>query len=291
MHPRKPLQMPWNDWNKLHLEFQWIYRLKGNHSGWPQNNASDCYIAFWIHREQMSKKAGNQLVSAKKGEWIFQQPGNVLTRFGPQNSYTEVAFYLRWHGKGRLLLLPTQKLWKLSPMPDLEYKTLQLYEIARKNVRVANYSMRIDRVPIEAHYEMRKSFHLWFMTMLEEWRKQGVELYLLENEDERIVRAKWLMDQQPLNQSISVKSLATKIGFSAKHFTMLFLQQYGMAPKQYWMQLKLKEALYKLQTTEEPIEQIATHLGCGNPWFYRWIKKETGMTPLQIRRRQRLRRK
>ncbi len=280
-----PLQMLWENWNALHLELEWVYWLRGTHLGFsaPQTE-SDCYIAFWVQRGELSKRSGNHLVSAKKGEWIFQYPGKAPTRWASRTSVVEVAFYLRWKGKGRLLFLPMQKLWKMQPMPNLEKRTLQLYEVVCKNVSRVDFYMRLENLSMEAHFEMRRSFHLWFMTMLEEWRKQGMGMYLAENADERIIRAKWLLDQHPQDEPISVKELAHSIGFSVKHFTMLFLRQYGMAPKQYWMQLKLKTALHELRSTGDTIEQIATRLGWGVSWLHLWVKKETGLTPAQIRR-------
>lgn len=74
------------------------------------------------------------------------------------------------------------------------------------------------------------------------------------------------------------------LGVSASHLAVIFKQQYGMVPSQYLNQNRIDYAKQMLGDTEIPIIDIASDTGFDSlPSFYRFFKKQTGITPKEYR--------
>ncbi len=279
-------QLPIKTWNSLAVEFQWIYRLKGlnKHAFRYPQKTSDCYIATWVISGSQKKRHGIREVEVHAGEWLFQHPGNVPEHYAATTSTMEVAFYLHWHGEGRLLFPPRKLLWNMGRLPSLEQPTRQLYDITCSNVKIANPFMRTEGIEMSRHLAMRHAFHRWFAALSAEWDKQGMGLYHAQYMEDRMVLAKRYLEQHPLDAPLDIQRMAYEAGCSIRHLIRLFVKEFRTTPQQYWMQLKLQAALNDLQSTTDSTEKIAVRLGCSRVWLHLWIKKVTGKTPNEIRK-------
>lgn len=75
-----------------------------------------------------------------------------------------------------------------------------------------------------------------------------------------------------------------RLGVSSGHLTVIFKQQYGMAPSQYMNKTRADYAKKMLVETDTPIIDIAGDIGFDSlPSFYGFFKKQTGMTPKEYR--------
>lgn len=84
---------------------------------------------------------------------------------------------------------------------------------------------------------------------------------------------------------VTVTELAAMARFSPDHFCRLFIREYGVAPKEYLLRLRLGEAEKLLADTDLPVSAIATQVGFSDisqfSWFY---KKRHGFPPSQARK-------
>jgi AraC-like DNA-binding protein len=87
-----------------------------------------------------------------------------------------------------------------------------------------------------------------------------------------------------LSEPLSIDDLADNAGFSRNHFAKLFRQQFGQAPGQYHMMLRIQRAKEMLAGTDTTITDIAQSLGFDSIYsFSRAFKRETGISPLYFR--------
>lgn len=85
-------------------------------------------------------------------------------------------------------------------------------------------------------------------------------------------------------QPLSNSSLAKRFNYHPNYISQLFTQHTGVSLHQYLLRIRVRQALYLLQTTELPISEIATRSGFGNvSYFCQYFKKCTGYPPSSFR--------
>ncbi len=270
-------------WNLLQTHFDWI---KENvfRKGKQETVDSPHYHATWVRRGKIRKYMGGQTIEVHSGEWIFQAPGKVSTTFYPDALYVEVGFSLKWVGEG-LLQPPLRLLWKTDAIPELEHKSLCLYEqVKLRDVeRKGGFRMQGRVTSMNTHFRYQCLFYDWLTIWEEVSSSHGMEWSHVQQVDEKLFNAVRHLETLPIHQKVNVSSMARSLGFSTNHFIHLFRQEYEHTPKAYHMRLRLRQALQLLQTTRSEIKEIANRMGCSHAWFCIWIKRETGKTPSQIR--------
>lgn len=89
-----------------------------------------------------------------------------------------------------------------------------------------------------------------------------------------------------LEHDLSLNAIATTIEMSSYHFARMFKQSMGLAPHQYVIKLRLKQAQVLLTTTELTILEISFRVGFkSQSHFTRLFRKLTGITPRAYRSR------
>lgn len=89
-------------------------------------------------------------------------------------------------------------------------------------------------------------------------------------------------------EKIKLQDVAKKFGVHPNYLTRTFHEKYGMSPKRYLMDLKLKKARRLLATTELNISVIASSLGFDDQFsFTRCFKKEFEISPSDYRNQSR----
>ncbi len=87
---------------------------------------------------------------------------------------------------------------------------------------------------------------------------------------------------------ISNGKLAEKCGISEIYFRQLFGRRFGISPKQYIIDMRIRKAKQLLLSSAVSAAQIAEQCGFTNPYhFSRTFKSVTGLTPTAYRRQNR----
>ena len=80
------------------------------------------------------------------------------------------------------------------------------------------------------------------------------------------------------------QSLAAKFNYHPNYISQLFVQRTGSSLHQYLLGIRVRHALYLLQTTNLTIKEVAIQSGFGNvSYFCQYIKKCTGYPPSSFR--------
>ena len=86
-------------------------------------------------------------------------------------------------------------------------------------------------------------------------------------------------------EPLIVEDLAALACLSERQFRRLFTEKYGLSPKKYCLNLRMKESCYLLKSTNLSISEISVKTGFEDAnYFSRQFKKHTGLTPKEYRK-------
>ena len=88
-----------------------------------------------------------------------------------------------------------------------------------------------------------------------------------------------------IDSSLNLQELAESVNLSTYHFARTFKKLTGQSPMHFFTQLRLQQACHLLDTTRQPIKQIASAVGYTDPqYFSRIFRRTIGMTPHAYRK-------
>ncbi|MCI8557564.1 MAG: AraC family transcriptional regulator [Lachnospiraceae bacterium] len=86
-------------------------------------------------------------------------------------------------------------------------------------------------------------------------------------------------------KNLKLKDVASDLGFHPHYMTRIFREQFGIPPKQYLIELKLKKACGLLKSTQLPVAVVAESLGFEDALaFSKLFKKEFSVSPSAYRK-------
>ncbi|MFD7321858.1 GlxA family transcriptional regulator [Streptomyces sp. NPDC059875] len=89
-----------------------------------------------------------------------------------------------------------------------------------------------------------------------------------------------------LDGDLSAPALAGRMCLSERHFARVFRQETGTSPASYVEAARVEAARRLLETTDQPLEQIASAVGMGSvETLHRAFRKQISTTPASYRRR------
>jgi len=87
------------------------------------------------------------------------------------------------------------------------------------------------------------------------------------------------------NEDISIEQYAASRNMSTSWFGKSFTSIVGRPPKQYILDLRIRNAQLLLETTDSTVAEIARIVGYENPmYFSRQVRKAEGVSPMQYRK-------
>lgn len=87
-----------------------------------------------------------------------------------------------------------------------------------------------------------------------------------------------------LEESIRLPELAKHAGLSKQHLILLFNEETGVPPIEYFLRLKIQKSAQMLSLTGLSIKEVAASIGISDPYYFsRLFKKMTGSSPTAYR--------
>lgn len=95
--------------------------------------------------------------------------------------------------------------------------------------------------------------------------------------------------QENIGDNLSLPQLAANFKYSVSHFSALFQKETGIAPMNYYLQLRIRKACEYIELTSLKLAEIALKVGFDEPaYFSRIFTKFMGVPPSQYRWRENL---
>lgn len=115
------------------------------------------------------------------------------------------------------------------------------------------------------------------------------EIYYREKADESPARrravtraVRYMYDH--LRQSLTLEGLSGEMGVSKSYLNMIFRQQTGHAPMDFFIELKMQEACRLLEDPRMRVGEVAAALGYEDPYYFsRVFRRHTGASPRDYR--------
>ncbi|TVP82194.1 MAG: AraC family transcriptional regulator [Puniceicoccaceae bacterium] len=100
----------------------------------------------------------------------------------------------------------------------------------------------------------------------------------------RVVQAKAAMDASFNNPAFTIQTLADELSVHRSTLFRIFRAQYGLTPIQYLKNLRLHQALRRIQQSNDPLHVIASESGFSDPsYLSRLIKQTVGLSAQKLR--------
>lgn len=86
-------------------------------------------------------------------------------------------------------------------------------------------------------------------------------------------------------KNIQIPDIANYVGITRSYLFQIFKQNLNMSPKDYLLYYRMEHAKYLLETTDEPIKEIASEVGYNDPLaFSKMFSNLVGISPSEYRK-------
>ena len=110
------------------------------------------------------------------------------------------------------------------------------------------------------------------------------ELFFSDRNKDTVKKVLEYIEQNYADEELSLNSLASYVGFSPNHLSMIFGQVMGVTFSKYLTDLRMNKAKELLRTTDKRSSDISMEVGYKDPHYFSFLFKKTqGMTPTQYR--------
>jgi len=277
-------QLFFQDWKYLDAHLIWIYegppRVQGHLT------FVNSYMTAWylLDGQVDVEIKGRQVITARIGDWILLPPGESTRRFSKTARILSLHFNAQWVNGAQLFDLNGALLVRSS----LAEGWLQLCRPMLNWVRDfhPNAYNELPRVPttFEHYVRLQSDFHKWLGQLLSVLPENGVSICLPNVEDSRALKMIQWLESLPLQSGFRLHVMATVFHLSTTHVNRIFCAEYGITPKRYFEQRRLKCAQVALRSSRQAMKAISYQIGFRHQSeFTAWFKKNTGISPSAYR--------
>lgn len=105
-----------------------------------------------------------------------------------------------------------------------------------------------------------------------------------EKPSQVVARLKQLF-QANVHRNVPLQEMSQFVHLTPNYLCRLFKRETGIPPQQFFIQMKMEEAMKQMLYTDLPIYLVADHLGFENAaYFTRLFRAKTGMSPSEYRK-------
>ena len=91
--------------------------------------------------------------------------------------------------------------------------------------------------------------------------------------------------EKNIEKELTLSDISREFHYSKNYIIRIFNEEFGMSPIQYVNEVRMRRALYMLETTSRPVGESRSECGYTNyPYFYKRFIQKTGIPPLKWRR-------
>jgi AraC family transcriptional regulator len=224
-----------------------------------------------LERQRLSHVPGQHLIVAPSEQhscWTEKDPAGIFIVHLDTSALTELAADVG---------VPRPE-WRSGIASTSEVLRRALARLAEEHARPASDPLR--RIALES-----SALQVAITLFRVELRRDPKDRAKASGAGKSLQRAEESMRESPAGDH-SLHQLATLAGMSPFHFIRVFKQTYGMTPRAYLLDLRVKTAAQRIRMTDRSLTHIAFDLGFGSSSrLTEAFKKAYGVTPSEWRRR------
>jgi AraC-like DNA-binding protein len=281
-----PLALPeisFQEWKYLDAHLIWIYegapRAAGKNIGESQH-----VTAWYLLAGQVEVFTGGEGTVAKKGDWVFLPPGKSLRHFSEDARILSLHFNVHW--------VTGQQLFNFKNILVMDSKLTcgwlnlcrPMLQLVRQSYPDAYNQLPAAGATFEQYTMLQGNFLHWLGAVLMALQKFGVDVYLPQTCDSRVLGMMRWIDALPIQAPFRMSNMVEAIGLSSAQINRLFCAEFGMTPKRSFERRRLKFADAALLSSSQAVKEISYQLGFRHQSeFTAWFKKHTGKSPSEFR--------
>ena len=260
----------------LYISAIGYFPLAQYHQNNSKESISRCLLIFckegkgWV-------KVGNKHKQQLEANQFIMIPSGEDYSYGADDENPWTIYWIYFDGaKAKLMCKDFDKPQEVSSIVDYHaFYRIELFEEI--------YFMLGDGHNINRMIYASLCFHHLLATL------SYVDLYLevtnRRRPSDNFVHVAISYMSERIESTLSINDLAAKCGYSRSHFTHIFTKEMGMAPKEYFLRMKINRACLLLKNTNESIIEIAMRMGFGEgQYFSRTFRKIKGITATEYRK-------
>lgn len=276
-------ELHFSNWQELDARLVWAYRGPPLRMGGRFDNRQ---LSAWLLLNGSLSVESEPRREIQAGHWVFTPRANRSRVFSADAEIISIKFALRWPDGRELFDLPEMQVLPSGAAPGLERKARPLVRrVERLNLPTGNL-LQYQSLALESYLQIDQSFRAWLMEYAEAMRSLEQPPVLARHSDERLLRARAILDAHPLDERLDLHAVAQQVGLSFGHADALFSASFGQTMRAYFDQRRHQAAIHSLRETAKPIKAIAFELGFQAPTsFAHWFRKKERCAPRDFRKR------
>jgi transcriptional regulator GlxA family with amidase domain len=278
-------QLRYIDWNNLHFALEWIYQ------GTPSQKSRNSYHSFpglsaWLIGKGDIRIIGETYsIHAYPGEWVFPPFKKDERILSDDLELLSLRFEASWGAANELFQEENPRVCGSEEFPALERLAKTLLKTAGPRLTDHKSNMKFQPVDIYSYAKTHRVFMRWIEAYLQVMTKIGAQFHRVKITDERVRKAKSIIDTVRLDATFREQELAEKVGVSVAQLNRIFVKDMGITPTAYYGERKFRNAKRMLINSPAPIKQIGYELGFSNPAnFTNWFSAKAQLSPRAFRR-------
>lgn len=272
-------QISFQEWKYLDMHLVWIYEGAPRTSG-KTTAHTDHVTAWYLSAGRVEVILDEVRTVAVKGDWLLLPPGQHDRIFSEDACILSLHFNARWITGQQLFSFESALL--LSPELTRGWLKLcrPMLQLVRQCYPDAYNKLPAEHATFDQYTSLNTDFQFWLRRVLDALRTYGVEIFLPQTRDSRVLgMVRWL-DALSVQHPFRMSAMATAFGLSAAQVNRLFCADVGITPKRYFESRRLKFAQAALASTGQAIKEISYQAGFRHQSeFTAWFKKYMGKSP------------
>lgn len=277
-------KLTFRDWRFLNVALIWIYE------GAPQDEGvewvNDSHYAAWkLLHGQATVEFDAEVYRIKRDQWVVFPPSVYKRSFSADAEILSLHFEARWITGQWLFGFHRPQIFDGEEGDRLLHATAGMLQIVRRYFPDASNRLPFEETDYDVYTDLHGRFQRWLVRLWTLLQQRDTTVFTPTIRDERAWAMKYWIEGHTLSEPFLLRTMASHFGLSSSQVNRIFTAEWGMTPRRYFEQRRLKSALSQLEASSARSKEISYSLGFRHQSeFSNWLKKHIGQSPTEYRR-------
>jgi AraC-like DNA-binding protein len=268
------------EWTSLRYYLLWAYEgdvLRKARIGTYTDSNTSCWL---MKAGEVELQSGRDAVTVRAGQWAFVASPTRHQHFSRNAKILSLHFHLGWPDGEQLVERNRTLILEAKQFPELESTGRPIVDHVQKAFPRAKAFLPAEPSRLDAYLAAQALLPLWMTAYLRALARLGCAPRRLQVIDDRLLQGVAILDHHNLAIPFRESELIRRIGLSRARFDALFIAAYGVTPRRYLEQRRLRAAEELLRNRSLRVKEVALGLGFRHvSHFSLWFKRLTGRSP------------